>query len=431
MTKWQLHTIGDLVREKIIAEPMDGNHGEMHPKGNDFKKIGIPFIMASDIKNSLIDFGRCKYISKYQADELRKGFSQAGDVLLSHKATIGETAIVPKLDFPYLMLTPQVTYYRVLDSNKLNNKFLKYYFDSPLFQKILKLRAGAGSTRAYLGIIAQKDLPISIPDIRIQKQIVDVLSVIDEKIEINNQINSELEAMVKLIYDYWFVQFDFPDENGKPYKSSGGKMIYNKDLKRKIPMGWGSGKLGDFEQKIITGKTPSTDDENNFDGDIPFICIGDVRGNMYITKTEITLSKVGAASQANKFIPKDSICVTCIASPGLVGFATSESQTNQQLNTIVCSKKENRYFLYFYLKEYFNYSKAKMGNTFANMNKDDFSSILLPYPKDEIVDSFSKKVKSIFDLVLQNSKENDLLTKKRDWLLPMLMNGQIKISEAG
>lgn len=273
---------------------------------------------------------------------------------------------------------------------------------------------------------------IVVNDIKYDDQVAisSILSRIDKKIELNNKINKELEATAKLIYDYWFVQFDFPDKNGKPYKASGGKMVYNQDIKREIPAGWDVGRLRDFESKIITGKTPSTNDRNNFDGDIPFICIGDVRGNMYITKTEITLSEVGAASQANKFIPKDAICVTCIASPGLIAFATSESQTNQQLNSVVCNKKENQYYLYFYLKDYFNFARAKMGNTFANMNKDDFSSILLPYPKNEIVESFSERIKSIFDLVLQNSKENDLLTKQRDWLLPMLMNGQVTVSEA-
>ena len=129
MTESHLRTIDDLVREKIIAEPMDGNHGETHPKGNDFTASGIPFVMASDIHNGEIDFGKCKYISKDQSDGLRKGFALPGDVLLSHKATIGQTAVVPKSEFPYLMLTPQVTYYRVLDRGVLDNKFLKYYFD--------------------------------------------------------------------------------------------------------------------------------------------------------------------------------------------------------------------------------------------------------------------------------------------------------------
>lgn len=308
--------------------------------------------------------------------------------------------------------------------HNLNIKYLYYYLNQIDFSGLV-----TGSSQPKLTRESLDSILLNVPNKPTQDRVVDILWSLDKKIKLNNQINFELEAIAKLIYDYWFVQFDFPDENGKPYKSSGGKMIYNQDLKREIPEGWGAGKLSDFEQKIITGKTPSTNNKNNFDGVIPFICIGDVRGNMYITKTEITLTEVGAAYQAKKFIPKDAICVTCIASPGLVAFATSESQTNQQLNSIICGKKENRYFLYFYLKDYFKFTKAKMGNTFANMNKDDFSSILLPYPKDEIVDSFSEKVKSVFESVLLNSQENNSLIELRDFLIPMLMNGQVIVRE--
>jgi type I restriction enzyme S subunit len=163
------------------------------------------------------------FINQYN---LRKGFAQEGDVLLTHKATIGETAIVPKIEYPYLMLTPQVTFYRIKDSSKLNNGYLKYYFTSQTFQKQLKLWSGAGSTRAYIGILEQLNLPIEIEeDIAKQQKIATVLSTLDAKIELNNKINTELEAMAKTLYDYWFVQFDFPNENGKPYKSSGGEMV--------------------------------------------------------------------------------------------------------------------------------------------------------------------------------------------------------------
>lgn len=397
----------------------DGLHGTPNYSDNS----DIFFINGNNLVNGKILIS--KNTMKVTDSEWNNNFIELNknSLLLSINGTIGELAFY---NDEKVMLGKSIAY---LNFKTEINIFYYYYFQLKNIQKYF-YQIATGSTIKNLGLKSIQDFEVPYPDKESWKPITRILSELDKKIKINNKINIELEAMAKLIYDYWFVQFDFPDENGNPYKSSGGKMVYNKELKREIPFGWGAGRLSDFEQKIITGKTPSTDDKNNFDGDIPFICIGDVRGNMYITKTEITLSEVGAASQANKFIPKDSICVTCIASPGLVGFATSESQTNQQLNAIVCSKKENRYFLYFYLKEYFKFSKAKMGNTFANMNKDDFSSILLPYPKDEIVDSFSKKVKSIFDLVLQNSKENDLLNEQRDWLLPMLMNGQVKVNRA-
>jgi len=227
----------------------------------------------------------------------------------------------------------------------------------------------SGSAQPSLNRNFLYPVKINVPKPTVQAQIGVLLGNLDKKIELNNKINAELEAMAKLIYDYWFVQFDFPDAFGKPYKSSGGKMVYNEALKREIPDGWGVEALGDIEPNIVTGKTPSTKNPENFNGSVPFICIGDVRGNMHITKSELTLSEVGANSQIKKYIPEGAICVTCIASPGLVGFATENSQTNQQLNTVVCSQLENRYFLYFDLKDYFRFAKAKSGNTFASNSR--------------------------------------------------------------
>ncbi|MFQ6611409.1 MAG: restriction endonuclease subunit S, partial [Fidelibacterota bacterium] len=136
-TSWNIYKVNELVKMNILEKPLDGNHGEIHPKQSDFLKSGIPFIMASDLVNGRLKLDSCKFISKRQADSLRKGFSLKGDVLLTHKATLGRTAIVGDIHFSYIVLSPQVTYYRVLDKTKLYNKFLKYYFDSNIFQETL------------------------------------------------------------------------------------------------------------------------------------------------------------------------------------------------------------------------------------------------------------------------------------------------------
>ena len=315
--------------------------------------------------------------------------------------------------------------YVLTAKNKVCINYIYYILKLEL--KRLKEKSQGSQTKfltmPILNSIALRDL-----DFNKQESISNVLNRLDEKIALNKLINTELEAMTKLIYDYWFVQFDFPDENGKPYKSSGGKMVYNEELKREIPEGWRVKELREIEPNIVTGKTPSTTNPENFGGAVPFICIGDVRENMHITKTEETLSKSGADSQFKKYVPKDAICVTCIASPGLVGFATEASQTNQQLNTIVCNDVNNRYFLYFYLKDYFRFAKAKSGNTFANMNKDDFSSIKSIRPTEDILKSFSNTLEPSLDKILINSKENNKLAELRDWLLPMLMNGQVTVN---
>jgi type I restriction enzyme S subunit len=409
MTNWHSYTIGDLVAENIIAPPVDGNHGEIHPKGNDFISSGIPFVMASDINNGTIDFERCQYISKDQAEGLRKGFSEEDDVLLSHKATIGRTAIVPKSSFPYLMLTPQVTYYRVLDKDKLDNRFLKYQFDDATFQKTLGLWAGAGSTRAYLGIIGQKSLPLRIPDINTQKEIANVLSVLDEKIEVNNKTNTELEAMANLIYDYWFVQFDFPDEHGKPYKSSGGKMIYSEELKRDIPDGWNSATveeiLANESQKTKLPKTKYQEKGHYpiIDQSTKFIC-GYTDNKETLIEVKSPRIVFGDHTRILKLVKFD--------------FARGADGTQ------VLSSGEERVPPHFF---YHSLLKIDLSNYGYARHFKFLKDTRITVPKKEIAIKFEDIVSTFHDQIKHNIFETKELEELRDWLLPMLMNGQVTI----
>ncbi|EPS3401453.1 restriction endonuclease subunit S [Vibrio vulnificus] len=203
-----IYTVQELVDLGIIEKPLDGNHGGIHPKSSDYVESGIPFVMASDLINGHVDTVNCKFISEEQAKTLRKGFAKEGDVLLSHKATIGRTAVVGKLDTEFVVLTPQVTYYRVTDRLKLNPQYLKYYFDSAAFQTLFEQWAGGGSTRLYLGITGQMKLPIELPDVNTQNLIVDVINSFDQKITLNRQINQTLEQMAQTLFKSWFVDFD-------------------------------------------------------------------------------------------------------------------------------------------------------------------------------------------------------------------------------
>ena len=191
MMTWKKYTVEQLIDLDMLEAPMDGNHGSIHPKASDYVLTGVPFIMVNDISNGHVDLKNCAFISEKQAATLRKGFAKPGDVLLSHKATIGRTAIVPN-DFNTIILTPQITYYRV--KKGIDNRFLKYYFDSPNFQSLFNNWAGSGSTRAYLGITAQRKLPIILPELDEQIKIADILSSLDEKIHKNNEINNNLVA---------------------------------------------------------------------------------------------------------------------------------------------------------------------------------------------------------------------------------------------
>jgi restriction endonuclease S subunit len=232
---FELLTVRQLVGQKILDKPLDGNHGELHPKADDFVSEGVPFIMASDVKDSQVDYTSCKFITAKQADRLRKGFARNGDVLVTHKATIGRTAIVKYDRHPYVMLTPQVTYYRVKDRRRLNNRYLHCYFRSELFQKTLSLWADSGSTRAYLGITEQQKLPIIIPPIQKQLKIAGLVSAYGELIQDNKQRIALLEELAEEIYSEWFVRFRFPGrENARVVKG--------------VPDGWRNRKFGEFRQ---------------------------------------------------------------------------------------------------------------------------------------------------------------------------------------
>ena len=267
-----------------------------------------------------------------------------------------------------------------------------------------------------------------LPDVNLQNRISSVLSNIDRKIVLNHQINDNLEKMAKQLYDYWFVQFDFPDENGRPYKSSGGAMVWNEKLKREIPQGWFIKSIGEIEKNIITGKTPSCAEDDNFGGNIPFVTIDDIRGNLFVFKSQRTLSSKGADSQEKKYLPVGSLSVSCIGTIGIMGFIAKLSQTNQQINSIVFENECNREFIYFALKLHFENAKAKTGNVFANMSKDEFASIKVVYPPKQILQAFHDKVSAIFDSIKNNIDEINVFTKQRDELLPLLMNGQASVN---
>ena len=196
-SEWKTYTVQELIDLGMLEAPMDGNHGNLHPKVSDYVLEGIPFIMANDLVNGKIDYKKCAHITEAQARQLKKGFAHPGDILLTHKATIGRTALVGN-EYDTIVLTPQITYYRV--KKGISNRYLKAYFDSKEFQELLSNWAGSGSTRAYLGITAQRKLPILLPSIDIQNKIASYCESIDGKITVNSMINDNLSDLLQTIY---------------------------------------------------------------------------------------------------------------------------------------------------------------------------------------------------------------------------------------
>lgn len=203
---WEQRKLGWLVDNDVIEAPKDGNHGEKHPTSDEYVEEGIPFLMASDIRNGRVDLENCKYITKERAEQLDKGFAQEGDVLLTHKATIGEVAILEGLQEEYAMLTPQVTYYRILDNKRLSQKYLYAVFHSESFQNEMQTKA-AQSTRPYIGISAQQNLTISLPcSTEEQQRIGEYFASLDTLITLHQKKCEQLTILKKYMLQKMFPQ---------------------------------------------------------------------------------------------------------------------------------------------------------------------------------------------------------------------------------
>ena len=287
-----------------------------------------------------------------------------------------------------------------------------------------KHRGGSGQPLLNQGIL--NSIEICIPSFPEQKTIAKILSDLDSKIELNNQMNKILEAIGQATFKHWFVDFEFPNEGGKPYKSSGGEMVESE--LGEIPKGWKVAELKDCGD-IICGKTPSTRDKDNYGDDIPFITIPDMRGQVFVTTTERKLSLRGAKSQDKKELPPLSVCVSCIATPGLVSLTTERSHTNQQINSIICKDGISPYFMYLTMQKMSEEIKllGLGGTATLNLNTGEFSKIKIVCPPKNIMEAFQVKVEIIFNKLLMHVRETKTLSDIRDSLLPRLMSGRIRV----
>ena len=261
-----------------------------------------------------------------------------------------------------------------------------------------------------------------------QQRTIKILSLIDKKIQINNQINQELEAMAKTLYEYWFVQFDFPDENGKPYKSSGGKMVYNDQLKREIPEGWGVEKVSEIAKTGSGGTPKSTTDEYYSNGTIPWINSGELNKSIIISTTNY-ITEFGLENSSAKLFPADSILIAMYgATAGKVSFLAFESSTNQAICAVTLDDNRLKYYFKFFIEDLYSHLVTlSSGSARDNLSQDMIKNLLMINPNDRVIETFFVLVDSYFLQITNNLKQNQELTQLRDWLLPMLMNGQVRM----
>jgi type I restriction enzyme, S subunit len=304
------------------------------------------------------------------------------------------------------MTTNQACCNVYLDDTKADYEYV-YYFLKTQYDNLRSLSSGV---RKNLNSNDIKNFKINIPkDIEEQKKIANVLSSLDSKIELNNKINKELESMAKILYDYWCVQFDFPEENGKPYKSSGGKMVYSQELKREIPEGWGVENL----EEICEIYQPQTISEKEMIKDGKYFVFG-ANGivGMYDKynheNSEVTITCRGnSCGTLNRTLPYSWITGNAM----VVRFKDDKIHNEYLMHFLSWTKMDN----------------VITGSAQPQITRTNLAPLKILIPETNILDSFTQKMEFNVNLQLKNIEQNQELTKLRDWLLPMLMNGQVRV----
>ena len=320
-----------------------------------------------------------------------------------------------------------------LDEKVIYKPYFMYFF--PWSVKKVATRINGDSVIPNLPPLdVLRKIEIDIPSLDEQKEIADRLSIIDEKIENNTAICSDLEGMAKLLYDYWFVQFDFPDENGKPYKSSGGKMVWNEDLKREIPEGWKAGSFGDVLSSLECGDRPSGGAELS---GIPSIGAENIIGigkynfdsEKYVSNKYFISMTTGVVQNWDVLIYKDGAGVGQVSMFG-DGFPYDKCAVNSHV--FILRSQDNLYQDYLYLTLCQTYIKKiiialAMKAAQPGLNQPAVKSIPLLIPSNDVLLAFNDKVDNLFHKIFNCGNESKQLASLRDFLLPMLMNGQVKI----
>ncbi len=298
-----------------------------------------------------------------------------------------------------------------LNNSIVDNKFFYYNY----FLETLRY-LDSGSAQSQITITDLSNEYIYLPPLEEQKAIAEVLSSLDDKIDLLHRQNQTLESLAQTLFRQWFGS----ETLVSPLDEAKASFPNRENWKEK-PL--------DFFGNIICGKTPSKSNPQYFDGNIPFIKIPDMHGNTFIFKTVDTLTEVGKESQKNKTLPPKSICVSCIATVGLVSMNIIESQTNQQINSIIPYKDFYRYYLYLYMKSMYEelQAMASGGTATLNLNTGDFSKMEILKPDDENLTSFNNIVESMFDKIFNNQKQIQTLENLRDTLLPKLLSGEVRV----
>ena len=306
--------------------------------------------------------------------------------------------------------------------NGVNNDYLYYFLKQNSILKYVESMSLRTAGQTGVELESLYEYPVKLPDAEGQRKIADILKNIDNKIANNNKINAELESLAKTIYDYWFLQFEFPNEEGKPYKSSGGKMVWNEKLNRMIPDGWKNGNLYDIAE-FTNGLACQKHRPIKNDQRLPVIKIREMH-NGFTSETEWVRDDI-----PQKYVIDDGdILFSWSATLETIIWTGGQGALNQHIFKV---SEENcaKYYVFMQLAEYvknFVAMAEARKTTMGHITSDHLNQSRIALPCAKVIDSFEQKVTPLFTTIIKNKQESIELSKLRDFLLPLLMNGQVR-----
>ena len=382
----------------------------------EYTSEGIPVINVKNIGYGQILENELDYIHESTRDRLSEHILKTGDIVFGRKGSVDRHAYISENYNGWVQGSDCI---RLRFQEDVNTRYISHYLKLDHVKKQIN-HASIGSTMASLNTDILKNIKIILPELSVQNSIESVLSSLESKVDVNSKICFELEAMAKAIYDYWFVQFDFPDENGKPYRTSGGEMVWNEQLKREIPKGWEVGRLCDIAN-ITMGQSPTGESYNDIGDGLIFYQGRTDFGLRFPTPRMYTTAPT-------RFAQKGDILLSVRAPVGDLNFAMEDCCIGRGLAALN-SKLGSQMHLFYTLTGFQQIFKVMDGNgtTFGSITKDILFGMAVVIPSDEILKCFDKMVKPIELKIEKCEEEIRELTKLRDWLLPMLMNGQARV----
>lgn len=429
-------TIAELLKSGAITGHKDGNYGSKYPRIEEFGPVGVPFLTAKSLSGGKVDIAGAPRLAEDRADDLRFGFVEPGDILLSHNATVGRVAVVPEFA-GRLLIGTSLTYFRV-NPAKIAPRYLAAYFSGKAFQDELAA-VMSHSTRNQVPITAQRDLRVVLPPLPMQRAIAHILGTLDDKIELNRRQNKTLETMAYTLFKSWFVDFDpvrakaEGRDTGLPTRIADlFPDIFDDTEIGEIPKGWTTKSIEALAE-VQGGSTPSTKEGRFWDDGIhPWVTPKDLSGLLspVLLESERKITDEGLSTISSGLLPKGTVLLSSRAPIGYLAITEMPVAINQGFIAMKPKDGVSNLFLLCWARlSHEEIVSRANGSTFLEISKSNFRPIRVVSPPLALMAEFDRQARPIYEYIAANERESRSLSALRDTLLPKLLSGELLTKE--